>query len=167
MTSPFEYINAHQNETKRLLGIDYQHLQQLIHQAELKHLEIQDRKEASKTRIIARGGGRNASLSIPEQIVLTLTYLRQHITFQILGLLFNVCESTANHIFHYWLPILQTFLPESLFAQLRDHESDWAVAQEILEQHELLIDSSEQERERPTDKQEQKKHYSGYKKNGI
>ena len=150
MTSPFEYINAHQNETKRLLGIDYQHLQQLIHQAELKHLEIQDRKEASKTRIIARGGGRNASLSIPEQIVLTLTYLRQHITFQLLGLLFNVCESTANHIFHYWLPILQTFLPESLFAQLKDQESDWAVAQAILEQNERLIDSSEQERERST-----------------
>lgn len=59
---------------------------------------------------------------------------------------------------------MQTFLPESLFAQLEDQESDWAVAQEILEQYELLIDSSEQERERSTDNQEQKKHYSGYKK---
>ena len=34
-------------------------------------------------------------------------------------------------------------LPESLFAQLQDRDSDWAFAQEVLEQHELIIDSSE------------------------
>lgn len=167
MTSPFEYINEHQNETKRLLGVDYQRLQQLLHQAKLKHLEIQTRKEEAKTRIIAKGGGRNTSLSIPEQIVLTLTYLRQHMTFQILGLLFGVSESTANNIFHYWLPILHEILPESLFAQLKDRDSDWAIAQEILEQNELIIDSSEQDRERPTDNQEQERYYSGYKKTLI
>ena len=35
-------------------------------------------------------------------------------------------------------------LPESLFAQLQGHDSDWSFAQASLEQHELIIDSSEQ-----------------------
>ncbi len=51
-------------------------------------------------------------------------------------------------------------LPESLFAQLQDQDSDWAFVQEILEQHELIIDSSEQERERPSGYQEQDISYS-------
>lgn len=164
MTSPFEYINAHPKETKRMLGVSYEDLQQLIYQVELKHQEHHTQKEKSETRLIAKGGGRKASLSNAEQIVLTLTYMRQHITFQILGLLFDVSESTAHSRFHYWFPMFHAILPESLFAQLQERDSDWSFTQEILEQDELVIDSSEQERERPTDHQVQEKYYSGYKK---
>ncbi|PSN18471.1 hypothetical protein C7271_12380 [filamentous cyanobacterium CCP5] len=39
-------------------------------------------------------------MSQAEQIVLTLTYLRQHLTFQMLGLLFDVSESPAHNIFN-------------------------------------------------------------------
>jgi hypothetical protein len=78
--------------------------------------------------------------------------------------MFDVSESTAHNIFHYWLDILQELLPESIFAQLEDSKDDWEVAQEILEEKELIIDSSEQDRERPTDGEEQKKYYSGHKK---
>jgi len=84
-----------------------------------------------------------------------------------LGLLFDVSESTAHNIFNDWLPIFHDLLPESLFAQLQDRDSDWAFAQEVLEQHELIIDSSEQERERPTGSKEQEMYYSGYKKTHI
>ena len=167
MANPLEYINAHPKETKRLLGISYQDLQQFIDQAEQRHQDIQTQKEQSETRLIAKGGGRKASLSQAEQIVLTLTYLRQHLTFQMLGLLFDVSESTAHNIFNDWLPIFHDLLPESLFAQLQDQDSDWAFAQEALEQHELIIDSSEQERERPTGSQEQEMYYSGYKKTHV
>jgi hypothetical protein len=164
MSSPFVHISGNPQDTKRLLGIDYEHLQQLTQNAELKHLEMQKNQEESKTRIIAKGGGRKPSLSIAEQIVLTLTYLRQHPTFQMLGVMFGVSESSAHNIFHYWLNILQELLPESIFAQLENCQNDWEVVQEILEEKELIIDSSEQERERPGDNQEQKRYYSGYKK---
>ena len=149
-----------------MLGISYQDLQQFIGQAEQRHQDIQSQKEQTETRLIAKGGGRKASLSHAEQIVLTLTYLRQHLTFQMLGLLFDVSESTAHNIFNDWLPIFSTiYFQKSLFAQLQDRDSDWAFAQEVLEQHELIIDSSEQERERPTGSKEQEMYYSGYKKN--
>ena len=73
MTSPFDYINIHPKATKRLLGVSYEDLQKLIHQVELKHQEKQAQKEQSDIRLIAKGGGRKASLSNAEQIVLTLT----------------------------------------------------------------------------------------------
>lgn len=167
MSSPFVYITENPEETKRLLGIDDEGLQELIQQAELRHQDLQAKREQSETRLIAKGSGRKPSLSIPEQIVLTLTYLRQHPTFQMLGIMFNVSESTAHNIFHYWLDILQSLLPESLFSQLQNSESDWAVAKDILSQQELIIDSSVQDRERPTDNQEQAKYYSGHKKTRI
>lgn len=167
MANPLEYINTHPKETKRMLGISYQDLQQFICQAEQRHQDIQTQKEQSEIRLIAKGGGRKASLPPAEQMVLTLTYLRQHVTFQMLGLLFDVSESTAHNIFHYWLPIFHDLLPESLFVQLQDQDSDWAFAEEILEQHELIIDSSEQERERPSGYQDQEIYYSGYKKTHV
>ncbi|MEG4009999.1 transposase family protein [Microcoleus sp. Pol11C1] len=52
-------------------------------------------------RIIAGGVGRKPQLSIPEQIILTLFYLRHRKTFQILGIQFGVSESTANDTFNY------------------------------------------------------------------
>ena len=81
MANPLEYVNAHPKETKRMLGISYQDLQQFIEQAEQRHQDIQTQNEQTETRLIAKGGGCKASLSHAEQIVLTLTYLRQYLTF--------------------------------------------------------------------------------------
>jgi hypothetical protein len=52
--------------------------------------------------IVRGGGGRKPKLSIKEQIILTLVYLRHLTTFQLLGIQFGVSESTANDKFNYW-----------------------------------------------------------------
>ncbi|EGJ30438.1 MULTISPECIES: transposase family protein [Moorena] len=52
--------------------------------------------------------------SLEDQIVLTLIYLRHHINFQLLGLQFQVSESTANSTFNYWQSLLREALPASL-----------------------------------------------------
>ena len=82
MSSPFVHITENSEATKRLLGIDHEDLQRLIQQAELKHRDRQAEREKSEYRLIAKGGGRKPSLSVPEQVVLTLIYLRQHPTFR-------------------------------------------------------------------------------------
>ncbi len=65
------------------------------------------------------GGGRKPKLSLEEQIILTLTYLRHLMNFQLLAIHFGVSETTANDIFNYWLPILAELLPHSLLEQLK------------------------------------------------
>ena len=65
------------------------------------------------------GGGRKPKLSLSEQIILTLTYLRHLTTFQLLGIQFGVSETTANDTFNYWLPIIGELLPPSLLEQVK------------------------------------------------
>ena len=99
--------------------------------------------EAQKIRIINKGGGRKVKLSTPEQILLTLVYLRQLTTFQLLGIQFGVSESTANDTFTYWFPLLQEILPSSLLEQVKKKASDYEIVQELLTDYELIVDSAE------------------------
>ena len=121
--------------------------------------------ESGKIRIISKGGGRKPKLTVNDQILLTLVYLRQMTTFQLLGIQFGVSESTANDIFNYWFPVLGELLPASLLEQVKKNERDYEAVLELLTEFELIVDSCEQPRERPGDYEEQKKFYSGKKKN--
>jgi hypothetical protein len=165
MGSVVEYIENNPQETQRLIGLKYDSLQQLINQAEALHNKKQTKIASRKIRIIAKGGGRKPKLSVPEQILLTLVYLRHLTTFQLLGIQFGVSESTANDIFKYWFPLLRELLPASLLEQVKKNASDHEIAKELLAEFELIVDSCEQARERPREYELQKKFYSGKKKN--
>ncbi len=62
-------------------------------------LRIAQANASQEKRLIRVGGGRKKSLSKPEEIILTLYYLHHVPTFQLLGVIFGVSESTANNIF--------------------------------------------------------------------
>lgn len=161
MSSILEHIEANPQETKRLIGLDYPKLKVLLYNAEQLYQKKQALLESKKIRIISSGGGRKPKLSLQEQIILTLVYLRHLTTFQLLGIQFGVSESTANDTFNYWLPILKELLPSSLIEQVKKTESDYEIVKEILTEYELIVDSYEQARERPGDNKEQKQYYSG------
>jgi hypothetical protein len=114
-----DFIDHNPSQGKRLLGIDYQQFNQLVEKAQLLDEQQQQDIESTTRRLIAKGSGRKPKLSLRNQILLTLVYLRQYPTFQMLGLQFGVSESTANDIFHYWLPILHELLPFSLSEQVK------------------------------------------------
>jgi hypothetical protein len=83
MSDILNHIEENHKETHRLIGLEYKQLQQLLQNAERLHHEKQALVESKKVRIIAGGGGRKPKLSIPEQIILTLVYLRHMTTFQL------------------------------------------------------------------------------------
>ena len=165
MSNILEYIEGSPQESKRLIGLEYEQLQNLIEEAQLLHKQKQKEIENGKVRIIKGGGGRKAKLSIPNQIILTLVYLHHLPTFQMLGLQFGVSESTANDIFHYWSELLRELLPASLLEQVKKNANEYQWVQEVLADLELIVDSCEQSRQRPGEDKEQKKFYSGKKKN--
>jgi hypothetical protein len=103
----------------------------------------------------------NQCPSSQAEIGLCLFYLRHLPTFEILGLQFGISKTSANDIFHYWLRILREILPASLLEQVKNQTSDYEVVQELLTEFELLVDSTEQQRERPGEYKEQKKFFSG------
>ena len=165
MSDILNHIEEHPKETQRLMGLDYEQLQQLIQNAERLHHEKQALLEAKKIRIIAGGGGRKPKLSLGEQIILTLVYLRHMTTFQLLGIQFGVSESTANDTFNYWLPQLRELLPCSLLEQVKKNAADYEIVKEILTEYELIVDTYEQVREKPEAQDEQEKYFSGKKRN--
>lgn len=55
-------------------------------------------------------------------------------------------------------------LPASLYEELGDCEAVWSVITEMLVDWELLVDSTEQPRQRPADADQQQQYYSGKKK---
>lgn len=175
----FDYIQKYPSRTKQILGISHEQFQALLQSALKEHLQIQEEKEKQKVRINYPGGGRKEILSNSEQICLCLFYLRQIPTFEILGMLFGISKSEAHVTFHYWRNIIRGILPSSLLEQVEEQEGDFMMVQEILTNFQLLVDSLEQHAsplnggnprtrlapiDRPSDNEEQKKFYSGKKK---
>jgi cell division septum initiation protein DivIVA len=160
----WEYIQKHPKQTKRLLGIDYNELEQIIEQGKIAHQNQKEETEKKKIRINRAGGGNHPKLSEEQQIVLTLIYLRHNLSFQLLGLLFEVSESTAHNLFDYWQRLLQRELPCSLLEHVKKFPEEITEIKTELTHYELLVDSSEQAIERPSDYQTQQKYYSGKQK---
>ncbi|NEP25983.1 MAG: transposase [Moorea sp. SIO3I6] len=160
----WEYIQKHPKQTKRLLGINYEQLIKLIEQGKLIAKEKQQENEKNKIRLIKAGGGNHPKLSEEEQIILMLVYLRHNLSFQLLGLLFKVSESTAHNLFNYWQKIFQEALPPSRLEQVKKFPEEVEQIKEELTNYELIVDSSEQVIERPLDYQTQNKYYSGKQK---
>ena len=164
MTSPFKHIQNHPAITESILGISYEQFQSLVEYTDKHEKQQQEKREKEETRINAKGGGCPPKLSMAEGLCLCLFYLRHAPVFEVLGLLFEVSTTTANDVFHYWLEVLRDLLPASLYEECGQKGDDWSYFKEYLEQYCLLVDSTEQDRERPQDNLEQKKFYSGKKK---
>ena len=165
MVTPLAQIEKYPGKCKNLLGISYEQFSVLVQQAQKQHKLKQEEIEQKKIRLNRKGAGRKPSLSVKAEVCLCLFYLRQLPTFEVLGMNFNVSKSTANNIFNYWLEILEELLPSSLLEEVKKNEVEWEVVQELLTEYEVIVDSYEQSRERPGEYDQQKKYYSGKKKN--
>jgi len=164
MKNPLHYIEEYPHRTKQILGITDVQFQDLLAQAEIHHNRLQAEIESKKTRINHQGGGRKPKLEIKEEVCLCIFYLRQMPTFEILGLNFGVSKTQANDTFHYWLRILRNILPASMFEQVERNSSDYAITLELLKELQLIADSTEQPRSRPSNQKEQQEYFSGKKK---
>lgn len=164
MTNPVDYIEKYPKRTIRILGISYQEWQELTEVAIAYNQQQQEKSESSKIRINAKGGGRKPILTPEEEIGLCLFYLRQMPTFEILGMHFGISKTEANDTFHKWLTIFRELLPASLLEELKNQPQNQQMLVELLSEIELLVDSTEQDRQRPKNYQEQKKFFSGKQK---
>jgi len=164
MANPFEHIQQKTETAKSLIGVSYEQFQDLVAQAEEYEKQKQEEQEKTKTRINAKGGGRPPKLSIAEKLCLCLFYLKHAVTFEVLGLLFDISQTTANDQFHYWLDFLYDLLPASLFEEMEKRGEDMEKFRQELEQYRLLVDTTEQDIERPSAQGIERKYYSGKKR---
>ena len=129
-------------EFTRLVGVNYGAFLIILEKLEA---EIVPYKSAKPMR----QRGLKSSLTVADQLLLTLLYLRQYHTFLQLGEMFSISESYAHTGY--------TFISQRLMKAL-----DLPNAQSLTTDNlKLVIDVTEQELERPV--KQQKSYYSGKK----
>lgn len=118
------------------------------------------------TRRRAIGGGAPFRFSPLDQLLCTVVWLRQYPTNEALAYFFGVSDSTVSRAIHRWLPLLEaagldTFrLPDPGRKQRRQVDAVLADQPGLL----ILVDSFEQPVQRPKERAEADKYYSGKKK---
>jgi hypothetical protein len=111
------------------------------------------------------GGGRQGSLPCSEQkLLFLLVYLKTYPLQVVLGELFDLSQSQANHWIHRLLPVLRVALDEIGVLPERDptHFAQSRCASGA--EPRLIIDGTERRRQRPKNPEKQALHYSGKKK---
>ena len=129
-------------EFTRLVGVNYATFMIILDKLKDEIIRYRQTK-------LVRNRGLPSSLSIEDQLLLTLTYLRQHHTFLQLGEMFSISESYAHKRY--------TFISRRLMKAL-DIPNDKALTADNLK---IIADVTEQAIERPLKKQ--KSYYSGKK----
>ena len=104
----------------RDVGISKATFQQLLDKV-ATYLAVQREKNPMKKR------GLKSTISIADQLLLTLTYLRHYPTFAKLGKEFSISESYANKIYHRMLDILVRVLPMNSKKELLRSDLDSVV----------------------------------------
>jgi hypothetical protein len=120
---------------------------------------------AGKPRQRRVGGGAKGVLhSCEDKLLFILVYQKTNPLQTMHALQFDLSQPQANYWIHQLLPVLQHALADLGLAPERD-ASRLATSPLILEgAPETAIDGTERRRQRPTDAQLQKEHYSGKKK---
>lgn len=115
----------------------------------------------------AIGAGHPYNLALREMLLMTLVWLRLYLCLEALGFFFGVDKSTASRNTKRVLVVLRRLGDATLgWPEPPKRGEGKNVEQALRDYPELLaiIDATEQSIRRPSDKEEQKAHYSGKKK---
>jgi DDE superfamily endonuclease/Helix-turn-helix of DDE superfamily endonuclease len=166
MIMRYQTLSQHVAVFLKMTGLRLNEFDQLVadvlprfREAERKRLERPDRQRAM-------GGGRHSALDERDQLLLTVVWLRQYPTHDVLGYLFGVHPPTVGRYLGHLLPLLEQAgrdtmrMPDPGRKRRRSLDGLLADTPELA----VVIDSFEQKIQRPKDKTKRDAYYSGKKK---
>ena len=145
--------------TLKLFGEVERDVEPRFSEAEIKRLSRPD-------RIRGLGGGREQELSIRDQILMTIVWLRCYPKQDVLGYLFGVSESSVSRVLNRVLPLLEASGRDTMRMPDPGRKRRRTLDELLQETPELavVIDSFEQRVQRHKERKEADRHYSGKKK---
>lgn len=161
----FDIQRALGNESvlRSLTGLrrkQFQELHQLF-AAELLHQKMNPTVKRQR----ALGAGRPHTLATTEgMLFFILFYLKVYPTMELAGFLFGVAKSRSCTWVQEFQPILEAVLGKSHDLPKRKISTIKEFLEQFPDVEKVVIDGTERPRNRPKNKQEQRKHYSGKKK---
>lgn len=114
----------------------------------------------------AVGGGRHADLAPRDQILLTIIWLRQYPTNEVLGFLFGVSDSTVSRVVNRLVPLLEASGKDTMRMPDpgRKHRKQLDALLSETPELAVIIDTFEQRVQRCKNPKEADAHFSGKKR---
>lgn len=162
----YPYLNRYPQVFAKMTGLRLDEFEGLLSdvlprfgEAELARLERPGRQRAI-------GGGRDSELDGRDQVLLTVVWLRQYPTHEVLGYLFGVSDSTVSRVIGRVLPLLEQAGRDTMRLPDPGRKRRRSLDQLLQDTPELavIVDSFEQRVQRPQDPTERDRWYSHKKR---
>jgi len=151
----------------KMTGLRREEWEELLHTVLPRFAQAEAARLSRPERQRDVGGGDKPSLAAPEQILLTIIWLRLYPTHDVLAFLFGVSQPTVGRYIQHVLPVLEHVgrdtmrLPDPGRKRRRKLPD---LLHDIPEIH-VIVDTFEQTIQRPKQASERDAYYSGKKRN--
>ncbi len=160
------WLTRHPEVFRALTGMSVAEYRQIVRELTAPYAAAERQRLSRPARRRAIGGGRRFTLSLADQVLLTIIWLRQYPTFPVLGYLFGLDDRPASRAVARLLPLLEAAGRASM--RLPDpgryHRRDLPQLLKNTPGLMVLVDTFEQRVQRPMGREEQQGWYSGKKK---
>jgi len=162
----YHHLSRHQNVFKSMTGLTLKLFGEVERDVEPRFSEAEIKRLSRPDRIRGLGGGREQELSIRDQILMTIVWLRCYPKQDVLGYLFGVSESSVSRVLNRVLPLLEASGRDTMRMPDPGRKRRRTLDELLQETPELavVIDSFEQRVQRHKERKEADRHYSGKKK---
>jgi hypothetical protein len=162
----YNHLSHHAKVFQSMTGLSLRLFDELNQEIEVKFIEAEIKRLSRPDRQRALGGGREQTLDILDQLLMTVVWLRCYPKQDVLAYLFGVSESSVSRILNRMLPLLEQSGRDTMRMPDPGRKRRRTLDELLKETPELavIIDSFEQRVQRPQDRQEADAHYSGKKK---
>ena len=107
MIGRYQQLHQHQSVFKALTGLGVVEFDQLVTDVLPAYEQAYHQRLSRPDRQRAIGGGRNFELDGRDQILLSVIWLRQYPTQEVLGYLFGLSDTTAGRLIKQIVPLLE------------------------------------------------------------
>jgi len=166
MMLQYHYLRRHPNVFLKLTGLQLSEFAQLVMEVlpQFEQAEVARLNRANRQRDL--GGGRSATLDGGDQLLLTVVWLRQYPTHDVLGYLFGVSQPTVGRYIERILPLLEQAGRDTMRRRDPGRKRRLSLSALLTDVPELavVVDSFEQRVQRPKHAADRDGWYSGKKR---
>jgi len=166
MMMKYVYLSGYPQIFLRMTGLHLDEFEELVRDVRPLYHEVEIERLSRPDRQRAMGGGDHPELSVRDQILVTVIWLRLYPTQEVLGYFFGVSQPTVSSYLQRVLPLLEKDgrdrmrMPDPGRKRRRKLDELLRDMPDIM----VVIDSFEQKVQRPKDETERDDWYSGKKK---
>jgi len=164
MLMRFKYLRQHPRVFRSVTGLTIPEFKGLLGELRPFFEAHEAKRLAHPDRIRAPGAGHPWGLDYRDSVLLTLVWLRLYPTGVVLGYFFGIAESSVRRTLARFLPVLEAAGRATFRWPNRKQGRKLPEILEDCPEVAVIIDSFEQQVQRPKDKEKAKAHYSGKKK---